>query len=78
MKGKNCKILFFLLPAINRIMTESNQWFLNTLRTGRQYIGFWLLNVVDRAPIIWLLGHAMLQHTIPCYGAMQTDKLCIV
>jgi hypothetical protein len=42
----------------------------NTLRTDPQFIGFWLLNVADREPIIWLLGHAMLQSTIHCSGAM--------
>jgi hypothetical protein len=42
----------------------------NTLQTGSQHIGFWLLNVADRAPNNWLLGHAMLQNTIHCSGAM--------
>jgi hypothetical protein len=44
--------------------------YLNTLQTGRHFIGFWLLTVADREPIIWLLGHAMLQSTIHCSGAM--------
>jgi hypothetical protein len=52
-------------------------WLLNTLRTGRQFIGFWPLSMADRSPIYWLLGHAMLQHTISRYGATQTDKLCV-
>jgi hypothetical protein len=51
---------------------------LNTLWTGSQHIGFWLLNVADWAPNIWLLGHAMLQNTIHCSGAMQMHKLYIV
>jgi hypothetical protein len=50
----------------------------NTLRTGSQHIGFWLSNVADRAPNIWLLGHAMLQNTIHCSSAMQTHNLCVV
>jgi hypothetical protein len=43
---------------------------INTLRTGRHFIGFWLLNVADREPIIWLFGDVMLQSTIHCSGAM--------
>jgi hypothetical protein len=50
----------------------------NTLWTDRQHIGFWLLKVVDWAPNIWLLGHAMLQNGIHCSGAMQTHNLCVV
>jgi hypothetical protein len=41
-----------------------------TLRTARQSIGFWLLNVADREPIIWLLRHALFQSTIHFSGAM--------
>jgi hypothetical protein len=42
----------------------------NTFRTGRHFISFWLLNVADREPIIWLLRHAVFQSTIHCSGAM--------
>jgi hypothetical protein len=41
---------------------------INTLRTGRILLCFSLLNVVDWSHNIMILGHVMLQHTIPCSG----------
>jgi hypothetical protein len=51
---------------------------LNTLQTDHKIFCVWLLNVGDQAHNIMFLGHAMLQHTIPCSCAMQTHNLCIV
>jgi hypothetical protein len=45
----------------------------NTLRTGRIILCFWLLNVADRTYNIMILGHFVLQHTIRCCSAMQED-----
>jgi hypothetical protein len=45
---------------------------LNTLRTGHLIFCVWLLNVADQAHNIMILGHAMLQHAIPCSCTMQT------
>jgi hypothetical protein len=41
----------------------------NTLWTGRHFSGFWLLDVADREPLMWLLRHALFQSTIHCSGA---------
>jgi hypothetical protein len=43
---------------------------INTLRTSRQFIGFCLLNVADREPIISLLRHTLFQSTIHCSGVL--------
>jgi hypothetical protein len=45
---------------------------LNTLRTGRQLIDFWFLNVADRESINWLLRHALFQSTIHCSGRFDS------
>jgi hypothetical protein len=47
---------------------------ISTLRTGHIILCVWLLNVADRAHIM-ILGHVMLQRTIPCSGDMQTHNL---
>jgi hypothetical protein len=47
------------------------------LRTGHIILCVWLLNVADRAHNIIILGHVMLQSTIPCSGDMQTHNLCV-
>jgi hypothetical protein len=42
----------------------------NTLRTGRHFSSFWLLNVADWEPLMWLLRHALFQSTIHFSGAI--------
>jgi hypothetical protein len=40
--------------------------YINTLRTGRRFIDFWLLNVADQLSFYRLFGDTMFQSTIHC------------
>jgi hypothetical protein len=50
----------------------------NTLRVGRAIWRLLLLNVADRSRHMTLLGHVMLQHTIPCSGVTQAHNCCVI
>jgi hypothetical protein len=48
-----------------------------TLQTGHIILCSLLLNVADRSHNIMILGHVMLQHTIPCSGTTQMHNCCV-
>jgi hypothetical protein len=61
-----------------RLISWLQLFIFNTLWASRVIWRFLLLNVVDQSHGMMILGHVMLQHTIPCYGNTHTHNLCIV
>jgi hypothetical protein len=63
-----CVLMQFWWNFLHNLLNMCSD--VNTLRTGRQLIDFWLLNVADRESINWLLSHALFQSTICSSGVL--------
>jgi hypothetical protein len=70
----------YLCPDHQGLITEIvlGMAIFNTFQAGCVIWRFLLVNMADRSHDMTILGHIMLQHIIPCSGAMQTHNLCVV